>query len=76
MTFYIDDEAVGNYTLYPSGDPTYDYHVPVYTNTSIKPGAHSFKLQGGSVGGAWSIVLLDYIVYTYVFAGVVTGVQS
>ncbi|KAI0090028.1 hypothetical protein BDY19DRAFT_888760 [Irpex rosettiformis] len=64
MTFYIDDEVVGNYALYPNGDPTYDFNVPVYTNDSISPGVHSFRLQGGSIGGQWSIVLLDYIVYT------------
>lgn len=64
MTFIIDGQVVGTFMLHPSGASDYDYDVPVYVNSSIPAGVHSFALQSGHVGGARSLVLLDYIVFS------------
>lgn len=66
MTFSIDGQTVGSFELAPTGQATYDYNVLVYANSSIPSGTHTFVLQNGQPGGAKSLVLLDYIVYTYV----------
>ena len=64
MTFFIDGEAVGSFQLPPTGEAVYDYNILVYANSSITSGVHTFALQNGRAGGAKSLVLLDYIVYT------------
>jgi len=64
MTFFLDGQDVGKFSLSPSGDSNYDYNVPVYSNNSIPPGAHSFTLQNGQIGGAKSLILLDFFVYS------------
>ena len=64
MFFTIDGNTVGSFALAPTNQTTYDYNVLVYSNTGLSSGSHTFTLQNGRVGGAKSLVLLDYIVYT------------
>lgn len=64
MTFFIDNQEAGSFSMLPSGATDYDYNVLVYSNTSIPAGSHLFTLQNGHIGGAKSLVLLDYIVYS------------
>lgn len=63
MVFAIDGQTVGTYKLAPTGQTTYDYNVLVYGNSSISSGLHTLTVQNGEVGGAKSLILLDYIVY-------------
>lgn len=64
MLFSMDGQNVGSFALSPTNQTTYDYNVLLYANRSIPSGSHTFVLQNGRVGGAKSLVLLDYIVYT------------
>jgi hypothetical protein len=64
MTFVIDDNIVGTFTLLPLGLPTYQYNVSVYSNTSLPAGPHTLSVVTGQVNGPKSLILLDYIVYT------------
>lgn len=64
MTFILDGQPVGSFELAPTGSTNYDYNMAVYANSSMPYGTHSFTLQGGSLGGEKSLVLLDYIVYS------------
>lgn len=71
LRFFIDNEAVGSFTLDPSatGQNDYLYNVLVYGNSSIAPGSgpqHTFTLQNGHPGGNTSLAILDYIVYSCV----------
>ncbi|KAK0196463.1 hypothetical protein F5146DRAFT_994401 [Armillaria mellea] len=66
MTFYIDDDLVGNYQKDPNpGERGFDYNYTVYFNTSIHPGQHRFTLQNGHVGGSRVLTLFDAIIYSY-----------
>lgn len=65
MTFFIDNDQVGNFYRPAPGTPGYDYNVLVYKNESIPNGEHAFTLRNGRVDGIQSLVLLDRIVYTY-----------
>lgn len=64
QSFFIDGHHVGNYSFIPSGQPTFDYNVLLYHNTSIPPGRHEIILQNSWSGGPHSLILLDYIIYT------------
>ncbi|KAK0445641.1 uncharacterized protein EV420DRAFT_1277025 [Desarmillaria tabescens] len=66
MRFYIDDVLVGQFGRDIPNDSaeSFEYHVPVYRNTSINAGLHSFQLQNGINGGEQSLILLDAIIYT------------
>ncbi|KAF5351327.1 hypothetical protein D9758_007971 [Tetrapyrgos nigripes] len=64
MSFYIDNQLSGTFVQKAPGVPEYDYHVPVYVNTSLSPGPHTLLLQNGHVNGTKSLVLLDEIVYS------------
>ncbi|KAH9891100.1 hypothetical protein C8Q73DRAFT_651697 [Cubamyces lactineus] len=66
MTFFIDGEPVGAFVQPPDGDTAYDYNVPVYTNMSLAAGAHEIVILAGQPNGNKSLILLDYIVYTFV----------
>ncbi|KAI0737188.1 hypothetical protein C8Q80DRAFT_1115445 [Daedaleopsis nitida] len=62
MTFYLDGEPVGVFQQMPNEDPSYEYSVPVYVNTSISAGNHTFALVNGRKGGLTALALLDYII--------------
>ncbi|KAJ3557687.1 hypothetical protein NM688_g1338 [Phlebia brevispora] len=64
MLFSIDGQTVGSFIANTTGQNGYEYNVPVYTNTSIPPGLHTFTLQNGRTNGEASLVLLDYMVYS------------
>ncbi|KAG6837227.1 hypothetical protein H0H93_013095 [Arthromyces matolae] len=55
----------GSFSREPSGDNTFLYNVPVYANASLIHDNHTLTIQNGHVGGPKSLVLLDYIVYSY-----------
>ena len=63
MSFSIDGQTVGSFQLAPTNQTTYDYNVMVYGNSDIPSGTHTLTIQNGEVGGAKSLILLDYIVY-------------
>lgn len=66
MTFLIDGQPVGSFSQLPDGATNYDFNVPVYVNTSIPFGVHTFTLENGHVNDTKSLVLLDYIIYSCV----------
>ncbi|GLB36596.1 hypothetical protein LshimejAT787_0308840 [Lyophyllum shimeji] len=65
MTFLIDSQWAGEFIRQPTGDDTFDYNVLVFTNQSLPHTNHTLTIQNGHVGGYKSLVLFDYIVYTY-----------
>ncbi len=62
ITFFIDDEKVGQYDHMPDDTPEFYYQVPVYTNSSLPYGEHSLKIVAD--GKQLSLVLFDYVKYT------------
>ncbi|RPD58424.1 hypothetical protein L227DRAFT_505266 [Lentinus tigrinus ALCF2SS1-6] len=66
MRFVLDGQQVGLYSRPPNGTDTYEYNIPVYVNKSLSAGNHTIQVHNGELGGNQSIMLLDYIVYTYV----------
>jgi hypothetical protein len=65
MTFYLDGVVVGSFQQFAIGSAGFDYHVPVYANTAVTPGPHTFTVQNGRQGGSNSLMILDSIVYSY-----------
>ncbi|KAJ3747281.1 hypothetical protein DFH05DRAFT_1392074 [Lentinula detonsa] len=67
MAFYVDGQLMGSFVKPALGiNNTYEYQFPVFSANSLAPGEHTLVLQNGHVNGTQSLVLLDYIVYTYV----------
>jgi hypothetical protein len=66
MYFLIDGQVAGTFSHTPSnGAPQFIYNVPVFVANSLSPGLHSLTIQNGQVGGPKSLVLFDYLVYSY-----------
>lgn len=65
MSFFIDMEQVGTFTQQPLGQSGFQYNVLVYSNTSLPSTDHTLTIQNGHVGGNKSLILLDYVVYSY-----------
>ncbi|KAI0651454.1 hypothetical protein C8Q79DRAFT_899452 [Trametes meyenii] len=65
MTFLLDGEQVGRFVRPAPGDTTYHYNVPVYVNESLPAGEHTITIVNGESNGNRSLILLDYIVYSY-----------
>ncbi len=63
MTFLLDNEMVGSFSLAPNGSPGYIFNVPVYVNETLSPGFHNITILSG-LAGSKSLVLLDRIIYT------------
>ncbi|KIP04306.1 hypothetical protein PHLGIDRAFT_201620 [Phlebiopsis gigantea 11061_1 CR5-6] len=69
-TFSIDGERVGRFNGDDSDlfeDPSqseYLYHQVLYSNSSIPNGLHSFTVQNGQIGGDFTTILLDYLIYS------------
>jgi len=63
MTFLLDEEMVGNYSLVPNGSPGYTFNVPVFAREILSPRLHNITILSGLAGNK-SLVLLDSIVYT------------
>ncbi|KAJ3802492.1 hypothetical protein GGU11DRAFT_672780 [Lentinula aff. detonsa] len=67
MAFYVDGQLMGSFVKPALGiKNAYEYQIPVFSANSLAPGEHTLVLQNGHVNGTQSLVLLDYIVYTYV----------
>ncbi|KAI0784127.1 hypothetical protein C8Q75DRAFT_724994 [Abortiporus biennis] len=64
MTFFIDGQVVNTFLQTPNNDTSLTYNFPVYVNTSLQTGIHTFMLQTGGLGSLKSLTLLDYIVYS------------
>lgn len=66
MTFLIDSHPAGTFVHVPQGGPSlFTYNVSVFANDSLPNGNHTLTIQNGVVGGPKSLVLLDYVVYSY-----------
>ncbi|KZT18125.1 hypothetical protein NEOLEDRAFT_1080931 [Neolentinus lepideus HHB14362 ss-1] len=64
LTFRLDNETVGSYVHTPNAlSPVFQYGVPVYSNTSIPNGAHTFELETDASDNG-SVILFDYLQYT------------
>jgi hypothetical protein len=67
LTFSIDGIQVGTFEHTPDGSNTFTYNALVYMNTSIPSGQHTFVIHNPTTID--SLILFDYVVYTYVFLG-------
>ena len=66
LSFYIDNEPVGAFlhiTPFSNSSIVYQYNALLYHNTSLSYSKHSIDLINGH-GGTFSVVLLDYIIYS------------
>ena len=66
MSFLIDYEPAGSFARAPQGGVLFDYNVLVFANDTLPLANHTLTIQNGHVGGPKSLVLLDYVVYSYV----------
>lgn len=64
MTFTLDGNIVGTFFQLPTGSSNFDFNVPVYVNSSIPDGLHTFTLTNGRDNGVTSLTLFDYYIYT------------
>ncbi|KIK69546.1 hypothetical protein GYMLUDRAFT_509850 [Collybiopsis luxurians FD-317 M1] len=67
MGFYIDNRL--RYTFSQSGEnlnSSYEYNICLFAISDLALGDHTLVLQNGQPNATESLVLLDYIVYTYV----------
>jgi hypothetical protein len=65
LTFTIDDAQVGSYQHTPDGSGTYVYNTLVYANALLSNGQHTFVIHNPITSD--SLILFDYVVYSYVF---------
>ncbi|KAJ3842939.1 hypothetical protein F5878DRAFT_528918 [Lentinula raphanica] len=67
MAFYIDGQLNGTFVKPAQGiNNTYEYQSLVYSIDSLVPGKHTLSLQNGYTNSNESLVILDYIVFSYV----------
>ena len=66
--FYIDNELQGDFVKPALGvNDIYDYNVSVFSISTLSPYVeHELVIQNGVVNGNKSLLLLDYIIYSYV----------
>lgn len=64
MTFFIDDEEMGSFQESPTGENTFDYQVPVFSQEGLSPSPHTLTVMTGQLGGPQALTLLDYFMYT------------
>ncbi|GJE89317.1 hypothetical protein PsYK624_054160 [Phanerochaete sordida] len=65
VLFFVDDQMVSTYTFTPSGpQDVATYGQLLFSQDNLKEAPHTLTLQNGRVGGAPSLVLFDYLVYT------------
>ena len=65
LSFSIDVSLTRQFSLTPSGpDGVYSYNQTLLSAEELDDGPHKLVLQNGHFGGAYSLLLLDYIVYT------------
>ncbi|KDQ64448.1 hypothetical protein JAAARDRAFT_28078 [Jaapia argillacea MUCL 33604] len=63
LNFRLNNTIVGTFVHTPDASTTFIYNVPVYVNTSIPNGLHTFEIEAT---GNTSLVMFDYLTYTYV----------
>ncbi|KAL5523488.1 hypothetical protein ACEPAG_7661 [Sanghuangporus baumii] len=64
MTFYVDDQEVGSFSLPSDGDNSYQYNQAVFSWSGLDGSTnHNVRLESGH-SGQQALVLLDRIVYT------------
>ncbi|KAJ3817479.1 hypothetical protein F5880DRAFT_1492860 [Lentinula raphanica] len=67
MAFYIDGQLNGTFVKPAQGiNNSYEYQSLVYSIDSLVPGKHTLSLQNGYTNSNESLVILDYIVFSYV----------
>jgi hypothetical protein len=64
MYFFIDDKQQGEFLHEPAGYPVYEYNVPVFSKSTLKPGKHTLRIDNNGEGSK-SLLVLDYIIYRY-----------
>lgn len=65
ILFSIDGANVHNYTFQATGPAdTYKFNQLLFSGAGLGQGPHTLQMQNGYVGGALSLMLLDYLVYT------------
>lgn len=62
--FFIDDEQMGSFQESPTGQDTFDYQVPVFSQEGLSSGTHTLTVMTGQLGGPKALTLLDYFIYT------------
>jgi len=50
MTFLLDDEMAGTFSLAPNGSPGYMFNVPVFVRENLSPGSHNITILSGLAG--------------------------
>lgn len=63
LTFAIDGNQVGTFVHEPGPNPDFDYNVLGYSNTTLENTFHELAI---STAGDLSLMLFDYLIYTYV----------
>lgn len=67
MAFYIDGQFMGTFAkAAPGFNDIYEYRYLVFSIDTLALGVHTLVLQNGYMNALKSLVLLDYIVYSYV----------
>lgn len=67
MRFVLDGTLAGSYSLKPPAETgAYDYHTLVFARESLASELHVLEIENGVSQSGGSILLLDYIMYTYV----------
>ncbi|GJE89354.1 hypothetical protein PsYK624_054530 [Phanerochaete sordida] len=65
VAFYVDDVAQPDFAFTPSGpENAYTYNRVLFSVAGLDAGRHKLVLQNGRAGGPYSLMLLDYIVYS------------
>ncbi len=64
LTFTLDGQQVGTYVHIPTDSTAFQYDVPVYTNPNLSNGDHTLVMEATG-DTASSLILFDYIVYTF-----------
>lgn len=66
LIFTLDGAPAGTYTHSVTSQQAFLYNVPVFSNSSIDSGSHTFIATLTAPSDASSVALFDYLVYTLV----------
>ena len=69
LEFFIDGRRSGSFDY--TGKSVFEYNVPVYVNTSLEVGPRNFTPQNGGSQNQTSLIILDYMIYSWVLSFVV-----
>ncbi|PIL31270.1 hypothetical protein GSI_05968 [Ganoderma sinense ZZ0214-1] len=65
ITFALDGSPVGHYRHIPRNTTLFDYNVPVYSNGTLQNTEHQLVIQAAGAMQSPSLILFDYVVYTF-----------